>query len=355
MPMPDGGSGGAGQDAGQDAGPSCADPTAQPSMSCGTLAWVKSASKSRLRNHHVTLLPQLAAGPFLYALGGFDGMTVTYDNVDRAPIAADGTVGSWVSETPMPNAMGGFTGTVVSNQVIVIAGGMKSTGIVTDLSYTSVLGADGSLGAWKSTGSTLHARMHGGQVVSGNTVYVLGGFDDPNVWSDVVSTTVSPNGTLSTWTTVGALPGPRSHFSISLIDGYIYITGGLDVSAFDNPPNLPDVSRAQIAADGTIGAWTSLTPLPVPLATHASFFYGGYLYVGGGISGTTNAIQEDRVWRAPIQADHSLGAWELAAPLLIARAHVHQLPTLGNHVYSVAGAIDFNLDATDEIDVGTIE
>ena len=36
--------------------------------------------------------------------------------------------------------------------------------------------------------------------------------------------------------------------------------------------------------------------------------------VGGGISGTTNAIQEDRVWRAPIQADHSLGAWELAAP-----------------------------------------
>ena len=61
-------------------------------MACGTaLASTESASKSRKRNHHVTLLPQLAAGPFLYAMGGFDGMTVAYNNVDRAPIAADGT------------------------------------------------------------------------------------------------------------------------------------------------------------------------------------------------------------------------------------------------------------------------
>ena len=138
----------------------------------------------------------------------------------------------------------------------------------------------------------------------------------------MVSATVSPAGTLSPWTTVGMLPGPRSHFSVSLLDGYIYLTGGLDVSAFQNPPNLPDVVRAQIAADGTVGPWTTLTPLPVPLATHASFFYGGYLYVGGGISGTTDPLQENRVWRAPIAADHTLGAWELAAPLLIARSHV---------------------------------
>jgi hypothetical protein len=168
-----------------------------------------------------------------------------------------------------------------------------------------------------------------------------------------VSATVGSDGTLSAWTKVGTLPGPRSHFSISLVDGYLYLTGGLAVSAFQNPPNLGDVISAQIAADGTLGPWNTLTPLPVPNATHASFFYGGYLYVAGGITGTTNPIQENRVWRAPIQADHSLGAWELAAPLLVARSHVHQLPTFENHVYSVAGAIDFNLNSTDEIDVGT--
>jgi hypothetical protein len=338
-----------------DAGPTCADPTAPPSMSCGTLAWAKSASKSRPRNHHVTLLPEIAAGPFLYAMGGFDGMVTTYDNVDRAPIAADGTVGSWVSETPLPMAMGGFTGTVVTNQLIVIAGGMEANGTITDQSFTSVIHDDGTLGAWQPAGSTQHPRMHGGQIVSGDTVYVLGGFDSPSVWDDVVRATVSSSGTLSAWTSAGKLPGPRSHFSISLIDGYIYITGGLDVSAFQNPPNLTEVSRAEIGADGSVGPWTTLTPLLVGLATHASFFYGGYLYVAGGMGGVDGATEEKRVWRAAIEADHTLGAWELAAPLPIARSHVHQLPMYENHVYSVSGSIDLNLDATDEIDVGTFD
>jgi DNA (cytosine-5)-methyltransferase 1 len=37
------------------------------------------------------------------------------------------------------------------------------------------------------------------------------------------------------------------------------------------------------------------------------------------------------------------------------RAHVHLLPVVGNHVYSVVGAIDFNPDSTGEIDIGTFE
>jgi hypothetical protein len=45
----------------------------------------------------------------------------------------------------------------------------------------------------------------------------------------------------------------------------------------------------------------------------------------------------------------------MAKPLLIARGHVHQFPLFKAHVYSVAGAIDFNLTSTDEIDVGSFQ
>jgi hypothetical protein len=146
------------------------------------------------------------------------------------------------------------------------------------------------------------------------------------------------------------LPGPRSHFSITRLDEYVYIAGGLSQSAFDNPPDLADVWRGQILADGTIGAWKQMTNLPVAEATHASFFYGGYLHICGGIN---DSAQENRCWRAPIDDTHTLGAFEEIATLPIARGHVHQLPVLGANVYSVAGAIDFNLDSTTQIDVGT--
>jgi hypothetical protein len=94
-----------------------------------------------------------------------------------------------------------------------------------------------------------------------------------------------------------------------------------------------------------------MTDLAVAEATHASFFYGGYLHVCGGINDVP--AQEDRCWRSPIASDHTLGPFEEIAPLLIARGHVHQMPVLGQRVYSVAGAIDFNLDSTTEIDVGS--
>jgi hypothetical protein len=98
-----------------------------------------------------------------------------------------------------------------------------------------------------------------------------------------------------------------------------------------------------------------MTPLSVANAVHGSFVYGGYLYVAGGVTGTTTAVIEDRVWRAPIAADHTLGAWQDAPKLPVARAHVHKLPVFQGLVYSIAGAIDFSLDSTSEIDIGSFQ
>jgi hypothetical protein len=98
-----------------------------------------------------------------------------------------------------------------------------------------------------------------------------------------------------------------------------------------------------------------MPPLPVGLATHASFFYGGYLYVAGGITDDPTLTEESRVWRAPIDADHAVGKWEKAAALPIARGHVHQLPVVGNRVYSIAGALDLDLNSSDGIHIGVFQ
>jgi hypothetical protein len=68
-----------------------------------------------------------------------------------------------------------------------------------------------------------------------------------------------------------------------------------------------------------------------------SFFH----IVGGGISGGHHRNGEflDRVRRAPIEADGHIGTFEDITPLPLARGHVHQTPIHGNYIYSVGGRI----------------
>ena len=64
-------------------------------------------------------------------------------------------------------------------------------------------------------------------------------------------------------------------------------------------------------------------------------------------------IIEKRVWRAPVGSDHTLGRWEETSPLPVARGHVHQLPLVGDRVYSVGGALDLDLNSTPQIALGS--
>jgi len=346
----DGGAHDAAVDAGWDATAACSAADASSELTCGTLTFAKSAATTRPRNHHVTLTASVGSGTMLYAVAGVND-DAPIDYVDRVPIAADGTIGTWVTEPPLPVASGGLVGDVVSG-VLVVAGGTTPSG-VTDQAYSSVIQADGSLAAWQPAGTVLEPRMHASSMSRGNTMWILGGFDNQTVYGDIVSATVQADGTVSAWAPAGMLPGPRSHFSLTLLDDYVYIAGGLSVSAFDEPPDLSDVWRGQIEADGTVGDWTQMTSLLIAEATHASFSYGGYLYVCGGINDVP--AQEDRCWRSPVLADRTLGAFAEVASMPIARGHVHQMPVIGHDVYSIGGAIDFNLDSTSEIDVGTFE
>jgi len=314
-------------------------------------AWALSDVKATKRNHHTTFLVETKAGPFLYVFGGCNGNTLN-NGAERIDIREDGSLGAWQVVRPLPTARGGHTGGVVAGNVIVVAGGMGAAGVQDTSSYAAV-GVDGSLGEWKDGGTVGHPRMHPGAIVRGDTVYVMGGFQNRDVWSDIVRASVLPDGSLSPWTAAGTLLGPRTHFSVSTVDDYVFIVGGLDRSPYGSPPGLTEVARGRVLEDGSLGDWTLMPPLPVDIATHASFVRDGFLYAVGGIHMVPTPGHEKRVWRAAISADRTLGAWEEAAPLPVARGHVHQLPQWGDHVYSVSGAVDFGLGSTDTVSIGT--
>jgi hypothetical protein len=331
--------------------PACGSPDASSAEACGTLSFITSPVSSRPRNHHVTLTTETPSGTMLYAIGGANA-DEPIGFVDRVLLQADGSLGAWVQDLSLPIDAGGLVGEIVAG-VLVVGGGTTPSFTATDEVFSSVLNADGSLVGWQPAPPFNEARMHAGSISKGSTVWVLGGFSGPSIWSDIISATVSSDGTVSAWQPAGELPTPLSHFTINLVGDDIYLTGGLQQSAGgdDNPPDVTNTWHGQIQSDGTLGGWVAQSPLLVAEAAHAGFVYGGYLNVCGGINNVP--AEEDRCWRAPIGGDRSLGTFEEIDSLPLARGHVHQMPVVGSFVYSIAGAIDFNLDSTTEIFIGS--
>ena len=302
----------------------------------------------------MSVIAQTSSGPFLYSVAGVDN-DAPIGNVDRAPINPDGTLGDFTALTSIPRATGGMTGAIVNN-VIVFAGGSRGVA-VTDQAYSAVIQSDGSLGPWNTAGLVGNFRMHPGSIVSGTTMYVMGGFNDPNVWDDIVSANVSADGTVTSWVAAGKLPAPRSHCSVTLHAGSIYLAGGLDKSAFQNPPALSSVFQGQILADGTIGNWIAYTRILARkrVHRHASFLLRRISLCRWWHRRAVGYAARTKCGARRSPPIISLGAWEEVAPLGIARGHVHQFPVFGNHVYSVGGAITEDLKSTDEIDIGTFQ
>jgi Kelch motif len=68
-------------------------------------------------------------------------------------------------------------------------------------------------------------------------------------------------------------------------------------------------------ANGTLGSWQTLSPMPIPRANHCAVAANGYLVVLGGNSepdGSSMFVNTDAVNVAALNADGSLGPWSQA-------------------------------------------
>lgn len=89
-------------------------------------------------------------------------------------------------------------------------------------------------------------------------------------------------------------------------EGHLFIAGGT------TPSGPTDVVLATTIDenDGSIGQWRALTKLPGPLRGAGCAFWNGTIHLIGGIGATSRS---DRIIRARIAADGTLGEWELSS------------------------------------------
>ncbi len=233
------------------------------------------------------------SGTYIYAIGGEVSAGVTISTVVRAQMQADGSLGSW---TTLNNLGGGrsFLAAVAANGYIDVFGNNPPSMNV----YNAVLNSNGSLGSWGNSGQLLSQPVDWPAVATtAGNIYVMGGNSFSGVTRNGVWMTndFPASNALANLQSTPLLNTARVGLGLVTAKGYLYAIGG---SSTDASGALNTVERAVLNADGTVGAWTSLS------GTLAHAKYGGAavpvgksIYAIGGHDGVgvTNDVERAQI------------------------------------------------------------
>jgi hypothetical protein len=260
---------------------------------------------------------------FVYILGGFDNNGTFLSSVLRAKINLDGSLGIWEENTPLPEPIYRFSSVIV-NGYEFIAGGHgdgRNIGIVDRTKVNS----DGSFGIWEQMSSLNIPRDNPAMVAVDNCIYVLGGEYDTYATIDVEMAKVGEDGSLSSWQSVAPLNKPQANFVAVTSGGYIFALGGYG----SNGP----IERAEVRPDCTLSPWEIVGNLAEAVRMQAGVVSKGYIYILGGMGAFETY---NKVRRAQIYSDGSLGPWELVNPLGTARFEFSAVK-VKDFIYAVGG------------------
>jgi hypothetical protein len=257
------------------------------------------------------------AGGYLYIMGGFDGAIT--DDVYRAPINADGTLGAFLSSTPLTTVRQRGKALTVrraadATDYILHIGGHDGVNALASVLWTTQ-GTDGTLNSW-TAGASMLADRHGPAVFAiGEYVFVAGGSDSAGVaLASVEWNTIARILSGSAWQALTALPEARERVDGARDGRVLYVAGGHLSGA-----NKSTVYRGIVSfVSGTPSvSWDATTALPVTVARHSCLAYDHSLYVVGGDKSTTGSpdTDSDDIYRAPLLADGNVGDWQKVSSL----------------------------------------
>ena len=205
--------------------------------------------------------------------------------------------------------MTGTPAAVASNSFIYTTGGTDDGITFTSTVQYAPINANGSLGAWATTTPLLSILSDHAAVVSNGFIYVTGGYlGGASYTSTVQYAPISGNGSLGSWTTTTPLIAVLSSHAAIVSNGFIYVMGGKN----GGTSFTSTVQYAPINATGSLGVWATTTPFSTNLISHAAVASNGFIYVMGG---EANSIRTSTVQYAPINANGSLGSWTTIAPI----------------------------------------
>jgi len=267
----------------------------QVSPSFAANGWLPTTPLPKSLANHSTVI----YSDMIYVIGGKDASENPVNTVFCSVIGSDGAIGNWAETTPLPANLFAHTA-VVSGERVYVTGGWNGAN-TSKLTYYALFDSNG-LGNWEPASARLPTGLDLHSAVAYNgRIYVMGGWDGYQIVKTVYFASIETDGDILNWYPTTDLPQPVYRHSSVVYDGRIYVMGGRTVG---NKP-LDTVYIATLAGGG-VGAWIETTPLPKKLYYQSAFVSNGKIYVMGGYDGSS-AI--DKVYSASIKADGSLEPW----------------------------------------------
>ena len=218
-----------------------------------------------------------------------------------------GGLSGWSSQTAFPTTCyNPVTVTDTSGAYLYEASGASPSGCGGLTTSYSASISGGAIGGWNPSSVFPSGRIEHACATDGSYMYVMGGLGAGcAALSDVYSASIG-SGAIGTWNTQTPLPAGRSYLQAVACGGYLYVIGG---GSWTTP--AADVWSAPITGGGTVGAWTSQSPLPVATGELGLGFISGYIYVAGGWTPSLTSA----VYSAQTLAGGGLSAWTSQNPL----------------------------------------
>ncbi|TBR16874.1 hypothetical protein EPO15_18215, partial [bacterium] len=261
----------------------------------------------------------------LYAVGGVRGGSPSAE-VWSAGVSPAGTVGAWRREADLPAPRESHALAAAAGRLYVVGG---FDGSAKNSVYSAALATDGSIAGWSAEAALPAARFKLAAAASGGWLYAFGGDNGAVSQSTVYRAPLAQDGRVGAWGTGTALPAGRNSHAAAVSGGRVYVAGGLGAGV------AAEVWSAPLDGPG-VGPWSVQTPLAVPVFRHALLASGGALFVVGGHDGTV-AVADVR--SASVAADGSVGAWGSLTSLPAARFG-HGAALDGSNLLVVGGADD---------------
>lgn len=251
-------------------------------------------------------------------------------------VFASDPLNTWtISPKNMPASIASHNAVGIGGHLITL-GGANSDDV--NNVYETLLDNNGVLSNWNQINTLPDTRFWATTASTNTRVYVLGGasFNGAVSFQNTVFSAPISNGSLSSWTSLNALPQHLAQGGAVAVGDWLYYLGGRGSGV---PSNT--IYFASINFDGTVGAWnTSFTHLPIPMYAFGTVVYNNKIYIVGGVNSNGQVV--NKVYRASVNtSDGSLSSFQEMSSLPNSYNGTNETVLVGNRIMTVGGGDNF--------------